>query len=228
MAGIRSSAVMAADQAATPVQPRVWNSTWHTGWPPFPNYRSDFVELAAELGRPQYDNAQVLATFDQQFGMWWLAFRKGYLFVPDPVLSNAPDAVIAQRTLQLLNLVGASPEFLDKKLDEPYFDINFFSHDKWQASDAYTYGKRDDYGPAQIEQIGWTTVLDSWTVLVPLSERERLVAAFALIAAPERLPDLIILPNGAGYDELRGPGFPYRLGYENTTFRVWVLTLRQE
>lgn len=225
MAGIRSSAVMAADRTATAVQPRVWNSTWQTGWPPFPFYRVDFARLASELGGSQYDAARVLATFDQQFGMWWLAFRKGYLFIPDPLLSKTADAVIEKRTLQLLKLVGASSEFLDKKLDEAYFDIQFFVHNKWQASDAYSYRKLDDYAPAQLEQIGWTTILDSWSVLVPFSERERLLANFAQIAEAEALPDLVILPNGAGYDKLRGPGSPYRLAYENTTFRVWTRPL---
>jgi hypothetical protein len=228
MAGIRSSAIMAADRAATTVQPRVWNSTWQTGWPPLSKYRSDLAKLLVELGRPQYDGERVLATFDQQFAMWWLAFRKGYLFIPDPFLSSAADVIIETRTLQLLKLAGASSEFLDSKLDETYFDMQFFGHDKWQASDAYIYGKLDDYTPAQLEQIGWTTILDSWTVLVPRSERERLAADFAHIAEADRLPDLIILPNGAGYDNLRGPGVPFRLAYENTTFRVWSRPLRQE
>jgi hypothetical protein len=226
MAGIRSSVVMAADRAATAVQPRVWDSTWQTGWPSFPSYRSDFARLAAELRGPQYNTARVLATFDQQLGMWWVAFRKGYLFIPDPLLSNKASAVIEKRTLELLRLVGASSEFLDKKLDEAYFDIHFFVHDKWQASDAYTYRKLDDYAPAQLEQIGWTTVLDSWSVLVPLSERERLFVNFAEITEVEPLPDLVILPNGAGYDRLRGPERPYRLVYENKTFRVWARPLR--
>jgi hypothetical protein len=226
MTGIWSSVVMAADRISTAVQPRVWNSTWQTGWPPFPLYRVDLARLAAELRRPQYDAARVLATFDQQFAMWWLAFRKGYLFIPDPLLSNITDAVIEKRTLQLLKLVGANSEFLDKKLDEAYFDIQFFVHNKWQASDAYTYRKLDDYTPAQLEQIGWTTILDSWSVLVPFSERERLLTNFAQIAEVEALPDLVILPNGAGYDKLRGPGSPYRLAYENATFRVWTRPLR--
>src|SRR5206468_953978 len=124
-----------------------------------------------------------------------------------------PDYLIEERTLQLLYLVGASPEFLDDKLNETYFDINFFSHDKWQASEAFTYGKLADYSSAQIDQIGWTTILDSWSVLVPRSERRRLVAAFTHMTEPERLPDMIILPSGPGYDKLGGPGVPYRLAY---------------
>ena len=148
------------------------------------------------------------------------------MFIPDPLLSNITDAVIEKRTLQLLKLVGANSEFLDKKLDEAYFDIQFFVHNKWQASDAYSYRKLDDYAPAQLEQIGWTTILDSWSVLVPFSERERLLTNFAQIAEVEALPDLVILPNGAGYDKLRGPGSPYRLAYENATFRVWTRPLR--
>jgi len=109
IAGIRSSTLIAADRAATTVQPRVWE---FTEWSALPNYRSDFVKLAAELSRQQYDNARVLATFDQQLGIWWVAFQKGYLFIPDPVLSNAPDNVVEERTLQLLYLIGASPDFL--------------------------------------------------------------------------------------------------------------------
>src|SRR5262249_4508065 len=146
-----------------------------------------------------------------QFGMWWLAFRQGYLFIPDPVLSNVSDASIEERTLQLLNLIGGNARFLDSRLGEPYFAINFLSHDKWQASDAYTYGKHEDYSAAEIDQIGWTTVLDSWSVLAPRSERERLVAALSQITEPNPLPDLVILPNQAGYDELPGPHVPYRL-----------------
>jgi hypothetical protein len=220
MSGIWGSMLIAADRAATMVQPRVWDNA---GWPALPNYRGDFEKLAAELRGPQYDNAQVLATFDQQLGIWWLAFRKGHLFMPDPLLSNASDKLIEERTLQLLYLVGASREFLMGKLNEVYFDINFFSHDKWQASAAFTYRELEDYTPAQIEQIGRTTILDSWSVLVPRSERERLLAAFTHITKPERLPDMIILPIGAGYDKLGGPGVPYRLAYENSTFRVWIL-----
>jgi hypothetical protein len=220
IAGIRSSTLIAADQARTTAQPSAWDNA---GWPALPNYRADFVELANELRRPQYGDAQVLATFDQQLGMWWLAFRKGYLFIPDPLLSNKPDKVIEERTLQLLYLVGSNTEFLDEKLNDVYFDINFFSHDKWQASAAYTYSELEDYTATQIERIARTTVLDSWSVIVPRSERERLLAAFRHSIEPELLPDIIILPSGAGYDKLGGPGGPYCLAYENTTFRVWIL-----
>jgi hypothetical protein len=225
ISGIWSSALIGADRAATTVQPRVWDAA---GWPALPNYRADFEKLATELRGPQYDDTQMLATFDQQLGIWWLAFRKGHLFIPDPLLSNAPDKLIEEATFQLLYLAGASPQFLDDKVNEIYFDVNFFSHDKWQASEAFTYGKIEDYTPAQIEQISRTTILDSWSVLVPRSERERLLAAFTHITAPERLPDMIILPIGTGYDKLGGPGVPYRLAYENTTFRVWLLPPRRD
>jgi hypothetical protein len=222
-AGIRSSTLMATNQAAITVQPSSWGNA---GWPALPNYRADFVKLANELHRPQYDGAQVLATFDQQLGVWWLAFRTGHLFIPDPLLSNMPDKLIEERTLQILHLVGASSEFLSEKLNELYFDINL-SHDKWQASAAYTYANLEDYTSTQIQQISRTTVLDSWSVLVPRSERDRLIAAFRHIVESERLPDIIILPNGAGYQRLRGPRGPYRLAYENTTFRVWILSPHQ-
>ena len=92
----------------------------------------------------------------------------------------------------------------------------------------FTYGKLADYSLAQIEKIGRTTILDSWSVLVPRSERGRLVAAFTHITEPERLPDILILPRGAGYDKLGGPGVPYELAYENRTFRVWILQPRPD
>jgi hypothetical protein len=230
MIGIGSSALMAAHRAATTVQPRVWDSTWPTGWTGWPalaDYRVNFVRLSDELRRLEYNKARVLATFDQQLAIWWLAFRRGYLFIPDPFLSNVSDALIERRTLELLNLVGADSEFLERKLDEDYFVKRFLGHDKWQASRAHTFSSLWDYIPAQIDQIGRTTVLDSWYVFLPRSERERLVAAFTHSGAPERLPDLIILPNGAGYDRLGGPGSPYQLTYQNSTFRVWLRPSRQ-
>jgi hypothetical protein len=225
MIGISSSAFMAVNRAGTTVQPRVWDSK--SGWPALANYRSNFAKLSAELNHHEYDNARVLATFDQQLAIWWLAFRKGYLFIRDPLLSSISDTLIENRTLQLLKLVGASSEFLERKLDEDYFVKRFFGHDKWQASKAYSFSELTDYSPEQIEEIGRTSVLDSWFVFVPRSERERLVAAFMRITEPGRLPDLIILPNGADYDKLSGPGVPYHLAYENATFRVWLLMSRQ-
>ena len=66
-------------------------------------------------------------------------------------------------------------------------------------------------------------MLHSWSVIVPRSERQRLLAEFDRLAEPTNPPALIILPKGAGYETLPGPAAPYRLAYENGTFRVWRL-----
>ena len=124
--GIRKSFGMAEWRALMASQPRVIDSGlnpkligwWHFGWPIMPNYRSDFAALARELGRPQYDEDRVLGTFDQQLGVWWLAFRRGYLFVPDPFVSTAPDNFIQRRTLELLRLAGGTSQFLNRRLNE--------------------------------------------------------------------------------------------------------------
>jgi hypothetical protein len=216
-------------------QPRVWD--WWLGpgsgypqgygWPVFPNYRTDFTRLAHELSRPQYNQYRILGTFDQQLGIWWLAFHQGFLFIPDAFASSLSDKFIESRTLQFLRLTGGTSQFLDRKLDEEYFIDRFFSHDEWQASAAYTYRNIDDYSPSEIEQIRKTTVLDSWSTMVPQTKRQELLAAFNAAPAPTQLPELIILPKGAGYEQLSGPAAPYRLTYENTTFRVWILPVRR-
>lgn len=234
--GVRKSFGMAEWRTQLTSQPRVYDTLlnpkrigWcHFGWPIIPNYRSDFAELARELGRQQYAKDQVLGTFDQQLGMWWLAFRRGYLFIPDAFVSAAPNSLIQRRTLELLRLAGATSQFLNRRLNEPYFIERFLSHGAWQASKAYTYRPIDDYNQTQADYIKRTTVLNSWSVITPHSERRRLLAEFNSVPEPAQPPALIILPKGAGYETLPGPAAPYQLAYENGTFRVWRLATEMQ
>lgn len=207
--------------ARVETQPRDWPGN---GWEPIPSYRTHLAKLVDELKAPQYADAKVLGTFDQQLGLWWMAMRAGFVFVPDTFLSTVSNAEIETRTIELAKIVGFSNLMFTGKVQEYYFTNRFLGLARWQASRAYQGGADRDYTPAQRARIRETTVIDNHITIVPPPEVERLAARFASygpIPSGRRL-DLIILVNEASYSHLGGslPGF--RKTYANPTFTVYL------
>jgi len=216
--GIGSCVSLAKWRVERMIQPRVFNS----GWPAVPTYRTNFETLLVELGRSRYRGLEVLGTFDQQLAMWWLSFRHGFLYVPDTFLSTVADTEIEWRTIALLKMTGADAGFFVSRLNDFYFYTRFLTAGKWQATPAYTYGKLSDYSPDQLTRMEKRRIIDTWYTEIPMSERKRLLDDFQHQSLPSTRPDVIVLPNDGGYENLAGPAPPYRLTYENTTFRVWI------
>jgi hypothetical protein len=208
----------AVTAASTAHQPRVWGD----GWPANETYRQDLNLSIAEVSNEKYRSATVLGTVDQQLAMWWLAFRGGFLFIPDTFTSTASDDFIARRTTAFMRLVGDGPDTFQRRIHQPYFQIRFFSLAKWQASAAWVPAPLTDYTSDQIAAIDRTSVIDAWHIAVPRSEVTRLMRYFSESRKPGGRLDLIILPRIREYDELPGPGRPYGLAYQNTSFRVWL------
>jgi hypothetical protein len=207
----------ALEAAKVEHQPRVWQD----GWPPVERYRGDLDSVLRELRGRKYANARVLGTLDQQLGMWWVAVRGGFLFIPDTFLSTVKDEVIVHRTAEFMKFVGDDSRSFQSRLQQEYFQNRFISLSKWQGSASYTTADIDQYSPDQIERIKRTSVLDVMHVEMPKSERDRLTEIFLESGHLSGRLDLIILPNVPGFEQLPGPPRAFVMVYQNSTFRVW-------
>jgi hypothetical protein len=199
-----------------------WPPEQRGAWGDMPTYRHDFNALVQELSKANYAGARVLGTFDQQLGMWWLALHKGFLYIPDTFISTTSDEEILRRTISFMQLVGGTPDFFNEKIGELYFQVRFLSLAKWQAFAGYTAAPISEYQPEQISRIQKKSVMNTWDIELPKSERIRLEKAFLQITPLQGGLDIIILDHGQDFGSLPGPQQGFMLTYENPTFRVWV------
>ena len=147
-------------------------------YPELTHYRDDFAAMTAELSRPEYAGYRVLATLDHQVFAWWVAFHKGYTFVPDPFSTTVPDAEIERRIAWFLRDMNVSTATFEEFLHSRMFRTMWLGHDKYQCSKAYQFAPLEDYDPSALEAYQKSSVLDSWVQAVPLSEQRRLVHLF--------------------------------------------------
>ena len=197
-------------------------------YPELTNYRDDFVALTIELAKPDYADCQVVATLDHQVFSWWVAFHRGFSFLPDPFSTTVADAEI-----ELLRIVWFAREMnmllatFRSLFQSRMFRVMWLGHDRYQCSKAYQFALLDDYDPAALLAYEASTILDSWVQAVPLSEQRRLERLFesppgaAELGTRPRL-DLIVSSNSP---HLPGPNkSDYQLVYRNSTFEVWRRT----
>ncbi len=195
-----------------------------TCYPELTNYRDDFAALTSELAKPAYADCKVLATLDHQVFAWWVSFRRGYSFLPDPFSTTVPDAEIERRIMWFLHEMNVSTATFKELLHSRMFRTMWLGHDKYQCSKAYQFAPLDDYDQGALKAYENSTILDSWAQAVPLSEQRRLTRLFECSAGAAELgtkPRLDLIVN------LRSPHLPdpnrneYELIFRNTTFDVW-------
>lgn len=188
-------------------------------------YRRDFTALITELGKKRYADCLVLGTFDHQLYSWWVTFKGGFSFLPDPFATTMPDAVIEERLSRLCQILDMSHSDFEDFITRRYVNIFFLGSNKYQASTAYTFHPLVAYSQDIRDKIKKTSVFDSWSVHIPETEIKRLLRVFenAKTRADfnDRL-DLIVLTN----DESLRDHFPdpetWNNAYENQTFRVFL------
>lgn len=188
------------------------------------DYRRHFVALVETLRSPAYADARVLGTFDAQVLSWWSLFGGKFAFAPDPFATTASDAIVEERLLRLLAVLGADEARLGFLFEARYMSAFFLAHDKYQASRGHTYAPLSDYGPEARKRIKRTDFFESWDLELPLSEVRRLTARYADLrrsTAPLPRLDVIVLLNDARQRDLRPDPARFALTYENPTFRVY-------
>jgi hypothetical protein len=195
-----------------------------------PNYRGNLSGLMAALKVERERGARILGTLDHHVLVYWTAFLNGFVFVPDPFSSAAPDAEIERRLLAFAKLVGLPPALLAGFLEDPAI-LNFFlGHNKYQASIAHHFAPLSDYSPAVRASIEKSAIYDTWRLALPISERQRLERRFAEVPPAGEgglaAPDLLLLSTVDLSAGLLAPPDHYDLVYENQAFRLWSLRHR--
>jgi hypothetical protein len=175
--------------AMSDVQHRAFDND---GWDSIPGYRHDLDALWRELATPQYQNYQVLGTFDQQLGVLWLTRPNHRLWLPDPFLTTVPDAAIEERVISLAQLVQMTPRKFAQHLTEHYFTVWVLGSWKW-----------------------WPQML------VSESDRLRLESRYADPVPINGRLDLIVLERGGNFADLIGPATGFDKAYENSRFALW-------
>jgi hypothetical protein len=187
------------------------------------HYRSSFAELHAVLARPEFQQADVLGTFDGQLANWW-EYRGRYLYLPDIFNTTAPDRELETRVSSFLHLLGTTPEEFGRMLENPYFIMRVIGGAKYQANSTYTSWPLDTYSPAAQARIAHTPILIT-NLEVPIPERQRLLEDyehFDPLAQPARKLDLVILSKGDLRQYVHPERADLRLAWKNDTFEIWV------
>jgi hypothetical protein len=188
-----------------------------------PGYESSFTELHAELMRPEYKQAQVLATFDIQLADWW-EYQHRYLYLPDHFNTTVSDREMEDRFYGFLRLMETTPEEFNQLLDIRYFLMRM-TGGKYQANAKYTPWPIEDYSPDAQARIVRRTITESWNLELPLSERKRLLESYAhfdLSAQPYRELDVIVLAKRDPRQFLHPERGKLMLKWANDTFEIWV------
>jgi hypothetical protein len=190
-------------------------------WRALPTYRRDFVQLARELESERYKDDVVLGTFDHQLWSWWVTFRPGSTFFSDAMITTLRGSEIERRLMLFCKVLGLNARQFEELINHRVVNIFWLAHDKYQASQAHTFAPLSEYAPEERAAIDETSILSSWAVAIPDSERQRLSDKFQRVQpAGERL-DLIVLTKDAIAGDFHPAGDGFALTYENDTFRVW-------
>ena len=187
------------------------------------HYRTDFQDLDKVIRSPKFAGASVLATMDSQLADWW-EYRHGYLYLPDLFNTTVPDSVVESRIFQFLRMLGTSTEEFGHLLDSYYFRLRVLSDSKYMANSLFTPWPLSDYSQ---DAQGWiASTKGAWSLIIPKSERARLLAAYDQTSESRQRSNalaLIVLDK----DPLRGYVHPERSGlfdlmWSNDTFELWI------
>lgn len=191
-------------------------------WAALSDYRQPFVDLARELSADGYEKDLVLGTFDHQVWSWWVTFERRYSYLADACTSNASDAELERRTIQLAKLMGMTRAEFVTFARRRYVMIFWMSCAKYQGTTAYSYAPLEDYTEEDRRQITSTPDYLNFTVALPLSQQERLADLFDAtdVADMTRL-DLVVLTKDDSVARFAPPSSDFELTYENSLFRVW-------
>src|SRR5262249_2753827 len=149
-----------------------------------PGYQTDFSTVTDFFTvRTAGENRRlILSTFDHQLAVWWLAFKRQYLFVPDVFISTLPQAEIENRFGANCQLIGISPNEclgllldIDKwsSMDNPVANF-FFGSALYHTNKSYSRDAEESYLPEQIASTRRTGLERSWHLQISQPEQLRL------------------------------------------------------
>lgn len=194
------------------------------GFPGTGAYKSDFIELTRRLLEEDFAEAKVLGTFDHGTMLWWIGFKPGFVFAPDPFLTSRPDSELEERFVALAKEVQVPHSKFGDIAQNATSHIFYISCAKYNASPLYKVSDDSDYTEKQLAQIGGAYLLSGFNIQVPLSGVRRLKQLYE--GPPEnwdryRKPDVIVVnrhDHTYGYVPDSGQ---YESILKNSTFQLW-------
>src|SRR4029077_19213483 len=154
---------------------------------------------------------------------WW-QFHHKYLYLPDLFNTTVSDTEVEWRVNSYLHGLKVTPYEFDKLLDNWYFQCRVLAIAKYQANHQWTPWPIGHSSSEAQERIGKRSMMDAWSLEIPVSERQRLVSSYAGFQPQTNWPrqaDLYVL----AHDHLRGFLHPDQAGlqklWENAHFEIW-------
>jgi hypothetical protein len=187
-------------------------------------YRAAFDQLHKFLARPENSRAEVLGTFDGEVMNWW-EYRGKYVYLPDIFNTTVSDSEVEARVYGFMHLLQATDQDFSHALDSWYFQLRVLSFAKYQANIAFTPWPLRDYSPEAQKRILRRGVLAGKEPELPLSERSRLMAAYARfdpLQQPSRKLDVVVLSKGDLRQCVHPEKSSLKLLWKNQLFEIWL------
>ncbi len=192
-------------------------------------YRTDFNELIGELKKSEYQNLKVMGTFDHQIQLYWEVFRKKYSYVPDIFISTVSDAEAEKRVINFAKIIGINEEqfinYIKGDGGITHHIVLFFGLAKYQVNPDYTLFDLTEYSNEDQEKIAKTPITETWNLIVPKTELERMKTKFIntkIESFDNPRLDVIVLTNDYFFNQFSPPSEYFDQVFENRTFRMWV------
>lgn len=196
-------------------------------------YRPALRELEREFRRnAALREARTFTTFNQDVYDLFAASLDKRAFTPDAAMSTLDDAEIERRLLVMGLLLGLDHERLQQWLGDYYVLNTFLAGNKYRFATDYRYSARaEDYPPSFLSKLADPNYpqQDGWTLVLPISERLRLIEAFDAIVeqvspTDPTFPEVIVLcPSPIeAYVRLKPHPALYRQVFTNRAFEVFL------
>ncbi|MBF0445357.1 MAG: hypothetical protein HQL68_07185 [Magnetococcales bacterium] len=216
-------AKMHIERNNTTVQARVWHKDIGKhggGWKKIQNYREDFNDLVRWLNKRESVQQEVLGSLDFQLGQWWVAFRDGYVYLPDTFASISKQSEIESRLFSFLKMHNISTSTFEKLLTSDYFIKRFHSLFKYQANALYTYASTlNEYPPEVLDRIYRSPFISM--LHIPISEKKRILDAYKKHQVESFRLDIIVSVKETPYYFQPSPEYNYCRSYQNRTFDIF-------
>lgn len=184
-------------------------------------YRKHFVDLIRRLAAVSSDGPIVLGTFDHQVWSWWVAFGTGYSYLPDACTTTLPADEIERRLITFARLIGMDRDRFLAFVSRPFVLSFWHSCAFYQANALYSRTPLSDYDAIDRRRIIRAGAKDSFQLILPRSERERLAAMFDSSPLSDGQLDVVVLAKATYNDSLEPPPERFERVYENPGFTMW-------
>jgi hypothetical protein len=184
-------------------------------------YRRHFVDLTRRLAAASSDGPIVLGTFDHQVWSWWVTFGTGYSYLPDACTTTLPAEEIERRLITFARLMGMDRDRFLAFVSKPFVLSFWHSCAFHQANALYSRAPLTDYDAVDRGRIIRARAIDSFQLILPRSERERLAALFDSSPLSDGQLDVVVLAKAPYSAGLEPPPARFERVYENPGFTMW-------